>query len=157
VSDQARRHHYQFAHRVLPSAAFRFGAGLVAAARAGQLTLDGAWNGLGQELPEGERLPPGGLDVSHQQIASFDVLVVTFPAAERPAEAHLAAIAVPADGTDKVRYLVLEEAQSVIGGQRYTVLAEWTEDGRHVNYGPGPEPSAAPFVAAVTRTLSQAQ
>ena len=152
MSDGPRRHHYMFAHRTLPSAAFRSGPDLVVAGREGRLTLDRVWDNLGQTLPETERLPADGLRVDHHRLAAHDVLVVTLPRPEGPAEAHLAAIAV-ADDAERVRYFTLEEARSPIDGARYTVLAEWTSDGRHVNYGPGPDPEPAAFTAAISAHL----
>jgi hypothetical protein len=153
MSEGPRRHHYQFAHRLLPATAFRMGSDLVAAGRQGRLALDDAWNELGLTLPEGERVRPDGLDASYQRVDPYDVLVVTFPPAMGPAEAHYAAIAVPDDSTRNVRYLVLELGLSPIDGQRYTVMAEWTADGSHVNYGPGPEALPASFIAELTHRL----
>ncbi|MGI5174933.1 hypothetical protein ACQEVZ_01170 [Dactylosporangium sp. CA-152071] len=153
MSDGPRRHHYLFAHRELPSGLFRLGIDLVSAGRDGRLDLDAVWDRVGQTLPDHERLPATGLAVSHHLVADHHVLLVVFPAAQHPAEAHFAAMAVSAHDA-RVRYIVLEEARSVIDGTRYTVLGEWTEDGGHINYGPGPEPRTEAFLSAVRSHLA---
>jgi hypothetical protein len=155
MSDGPRRHHYLFAHRELPSAAFRFGADLVAAGREGRLTLDNVWHRLGETLPEADRLPSDGLRVDHRQVGAHDVLLVTLPVPQQPAEAHFTAIAVPPAAAG-IRYFTLEEARSPIDGRRYTVLAEWTHDGKHINYGDGPDPRPAAFTEAIIPHLVDA-
>ncbi|HEY7226173.1 MAG TPA: hypothetical protein VH561_21565 [Micromonosporaceae bacterium] len=60
----------------------------------------------------------------------------------------------PDDQALRARYFVLEEAWSPIDARRYTVIAEWTKDGSHLNGGPGPEPERASFLAAVAARLS---
>ncbi len=153
MPDGPRRHHYLFAHRELPSAAFRFGANLAAASRDGRLTLDNAWNHLGQTLPEAERLAADSLGVSNHRLDAHDIVVVTLPPPQHPAEAYLAAIAV-SDGDAEVRYFTLEDARSPVDGLRYTVLAEWTNDGKHINYGPGPDADPPSLVAAIAPHLT---
>jgi len=144
--DRPRRHHYLFAHRELPSAAFRFGADLVSAARDGRLTLDTVWVRVGEGLPEPDRLTPEGLSVSCRRLQDRDVLLVTLPAPQAPTEAYFAAIVVPA-----LRYFTLEDAYRPVDGARYTVLGEWTDAGIHVNHGAGPPPEPEPFLAAISR------
>jgi hypothetical protein len=154
-----RHHHYLFAHRELPSATFSFGADLVAAAREGRLALPGVWDRVGEALPEPDRLSPVGLTVAHHGLPGYEVALVTFPPPQRPAEAHFAAVAVPTvppsgAAGNGLRYLTLDAARSPVDGQRYTVLAEWTADGSHLNHGVGPAPYPGEFLLAVARTLA---
>jgi hypothetical protein len=152
VPDGSRRHHYLFAHRVLPSTALRFGADLVSAGRDGQLALDSAWDRVGQDLPEDERLPSAGLAVSHHHIDEHDVLLVTFPPPVGPPEAHFAAIALSTrDG--QVRYITLERGLIPLNDTQYTVLGEWTDDA-HLNLGSGPQPQPDAFLSALRLVLS---
>lgn len=154
MSAGLRRHHYLFAHRALPSTVFQYGADLVAAGRDGDLALDDVWHRVGQTLPDQERLPADGLAVSHHHIDEHDVLLVTFPPAVHPPEAHYAAIALSTrDG--RVRYITLEDARSPIDGSGYTVLGEWTDDGDHVNRGCGPKPGPDAFLGALGSVLTQ--
>jgi hypothetical protein len=151
VPDEPRRLHYFFAHRELPSAAYRFGADLVAAARDGRLTLGSVWDRVGEELEDPR--PSDGLDVAYHAIDGYGILLVTLPAPAAPTEAHFAAIVLSTvDGA--VRYFTLEDAYSPVDGSRYTVLGSWTEEGSHVNLGPGPLPRAELFLAALQRLMS---
>jgi hypothetical protein len=152
MSDGPRRHHYLFAHSDLPGAAFRFGADLMTAGRDGRLTLATAWDRVGEALPPDQRLPATGLAVSHHAVTGHEVLLVEFPPAEHPAEAHFAAVTL--SGAGGVRYFTLEDGRSVMDGSRYTVLAEWTEDRKHINYGSGPAAAPEAFLAALPRLLT---
>jgi hypothetical protein len=151
MPDGPRRHHYVFAHRELPAAAYRFGADLVAAARDGRLTLGPVWDRIGAGLPD--PLPSDGLDVAYHELGRYEVLLVTLPSPAGHTEAHFAAILLSTvDG--EVRYYTLEDAYSPFDGDRYTVLGEWTADGTHVNHGPGPLPSAELFLAAIQNGMN---
>lgn len=151
--DRPRHHHYLFAHRELASAAHRFGADLVAAARDGRLTLATVWDRVGETVPEPERLPSTGLATSHHPLERHEVLLVTLPAPDAPTEAYFTAVTVSTvDG--QLRYLTLESAYSPVDGARYTVLGEWTDNGSHINHGAGPEPRPELFLAAVRREVS---
>jgi hypothetical protein len=148
VLDRPRHHHYVFAHRELPSAAFRFGTDLVTAAREGRLALATVWDQVGATVPPDDRLPSAGLSVAYHALARHEVALVTLPAPDAPTEAHFVAIA-----TEPVRLFTLEDAYSPMDGSRYTVLGEWTENGSHVNHGPGPSPRPDLFLAAVEERL----
>lgn len=147
--ERPRHHHYVFAHRELPSAAFRFGADLVTAAREGRLTLATVWDRVGETVPPDDRLPSDGLDVAYHALAGQDVLLVTLPAPDAPTEAHFVALV-----GDPVRFFTLEDAYSPLDGSRYTVLGEWTDSGSHVNHGPGPAPEPGLFLAAIGERLA---
>ncbi len=151
--DRPRQHHYTFAHRELPAAAFRFGPDLVAAARDGRLTLDAVWTHVGDALPEPDRVAAQGLSGTYHTVSGYPVLLVTLPAPDAPTEAHFVAVVLSTvDGS--VRYFTLEDAWSPLDGSRYTVLGEWTADGKHVNYGPGSAPDAEEFLASLGQRLS---
>jgi hypothetical protein len=148
VLDRPRHHHYVFAHRELPSAAFRFGADLVTAAREGRLSLDTVWERVGETMPPEDRLPSTGLSAAYHEVDGHGILLVALPAPDAPTEAHLVAVVgFPA------RCFTLEDAYSPIDGGRYTVLGEWTESGTHVNHGPGPDPRPDLFLAVVREHL----
>jgi hypothetical protein len=140
-----RPHHYLFAHRELPSAAFRFGADFVAGIGEGRIGLAKAWELIGESFPEEERLPADELAIELHTLGTHDVVLVSLPPPAGQAEAHFVAIA----AADRLRYFTLEAAESPLDGRRYTVLGEWTEDHTHVNFGPGPEPDKALFLTAV--------
>ena len=153
---EPHRHHYLFAHRELPMAAFRYGPDLVRVARGGNLGegLTKLWVDLGTALPPADRLPPDGLTASWHDLGDYEVALVRMPPPGGVTDAYLAAIAVPKDG-EAVRYLVLERSVTGEGGQASTVLGEWLSGGDHVNLGAGPPPDPARFLAAVHARLQE--
>jgi hypothetical protein len=148
--DDPRPHHYEYAHRVLPSIVRRIGPGFVADEPGRDLTaaLVGLWSDVGQRLPEEQRLDPAGLAAQHVQ-GTPPMLAITMPAAVHMVEAHYIVIA--ADG-DATRYFVLEESWAP-DRPRATVIGEWTADG-HYNLGPGPDPDRDTFVHVVRGLLA---
>jgi hypothetical protein len=153
--DQPRTHHYQFAHRILPTLMLRPTIDLVALAGAGRLdvALAGTWRDFGAGLPEADRLPPDGLSGRLARAGDTDVLLITLPPTLYITEAHFVAVA-PAAPASARRFLTLERSWSLTG-EPVTVLGEWT-DRAHVNHGSGPQPSAGAFLAAVERLLGRA-
>jgi hypothetical protein len=151
---EPHRHHYLFAHRELPMAAFRYGPDLVRVARGGNLGegLTKLWVDLGTALPPDDRLPADGLAASWHDVGTHEIALVRMPPPGGVTDAYLAAIAVPKDG-ESVRYLVLERSVSTEAGQPTTVLGEWLSGGDHVNLGAGPPPEPAAFLAAVGERL----
>ena len=54
-----------------------------------------------------------------------------------------------------MRYFTLEASQNPIDQREHTMLCEWHEDGKHMNYGEGPEAEdEEAFVKAVITHLS---
>jgi hypothetical protein len=152
--DQPHRHHYLFAHRELPMAAFRYGEDLVRVARGGNLAegLAKLWVDLGTALPPDDRLPADGLGATWHDAGENEIILVRMPPPGGVTAAPLAAIVVPkAGGT--VRYLVLERSAPDAAGQPTTVLGEWLPGGDHVNLGTGPPPEPEPFLGAVAQRL----
>lgn len=154
---EPHRHHYLFAHRELPMAAFRYGPDLVRVARGGNLGegLTKLWVDLGTALPVGDRLPADGLGASWHDVGAYEVALVRMPPPGGVTDAYLAAIAVTKDD-ETVRYLVLERSISPETGHPATVLGEWLSGGDHVNLGAGPPPDPALFLAAVRDRLATA-
>ena len=152
---EPHRHHYLFAHRELPMAAFRYGPDLVRVARGGNLGegLTRLWVDLGTALPPGDRLGPEGLGASWHDLGGYEVALVRMPPPGGVTDAYLAAIAVHKDG-EQVRYLVLERSVSGDTGLPTTVLGEWLSAGDHVNLGAGPPPDPALFLSAVRDRLA---
>ena len=155
-SDPPRRHHYAFAHQVLPSLARQPGIDLPAMAVAGLLddALASAWADVGRQLPEEERLAPDGLHGELADLGGTAAVLVTLPPAQRTAEAHLAAI-LPADPPEHSRYLVLEHSWTA-DGEPATVLGEWVPGPEHLNLGPGPAPDRESFITALKERLASA-
>src|SRR5262245_32045281 len=120
---EPRRHHYRFAHRELPSAVFHFGDRMVTAGR--------GFAARGRTTTGGR--PGGGIP----PVRRHEILLVSFPQPTSPGEAHFAVVFLSRAGAP-ARYFTVEYARSPMTDVQYTVLAEWTQDGNHLNYGPGP-------------------
>jgi hypothetical protein len=155
-SDRPRAHHYDFAHRMLPALARRGRIGFLTAPTQARLDefLQNLWQSVGQHHPAEDRLPGDGLRAEVTIAGSIPVLLIIMPPACHGAEAHFVAItAGAAPGT--WRCLTLEHTWTR-EDKPATVLAEWTADGRHVSYGPGPAPNRPALLAALARLLSGA-
>jgi hypothetical protein len=152
-TDEPRPHHYQFAHRALPSSVHRFGVGLVTSAAHRELSpaLLTLWSEVGSRLPDEQRLDPAGLTAVYTADSLAPMVMVTMPPARYMVEAHFAAIVALGD---QARYLVLEESWSPNRVQA-TVIGEWTTDG-HFNLGPGPAPEREGFAHAVRALINPA-
>lgn len=146
---QPRTHHYRFAHQRLPQIMLDPGVDVLALAAAGRLdsALRSTWTAAAHGIDEAERLAPDGLA---GELHGADLVLVTLPPPMGPAEAYFVALA--AAGSTR-RYFTLEMSVSLFGDGAGTVLGEWTAD-RHVNYGPGPAPTAPDFLAAVRRRFA---
>jgi hypothetical protein len=149
-----RRHHYEFAHVVFRSIALRNPAGLIAAPldTLAEKTAE-LWVGVGRRLPEELRLPTTGLAFTHVVVGGGTSLLVTFPPALYPPEAHFALVLGPEAAEGVPRYCLLEESLDVVRGVRCTVLGGWDGD-THLNLGPGPSVDPDAFVAAVEARLA---
>ncbi len=152
-SDPPRRHHYEFAHRVLPELALQpdIDLGAMAAADLLDAALRSAWSDIGKLVPEAERLPPDGLHGELADLGGIPGVLITMPPAVRTTEAHLAALA-PCDPPERRRYFVVEHSWTA-EGEPATVLGEWTRDHSHLNLGPGPAPNAEAFAEALRELL----
>lgn len=103
---------------------------------------------------------PHDVKIHPTRVGAFPCAVIEFPEPKEVAEAHMVALLLPIDTSaelpdeaarPKGRYFTLEKGMTFGGGSR-TVLAEWTED-THSNYGDGPPPNVAEFVAALTKLM----
>lgn len=162
----ARRHHYDFAHRVLPQLVHRAPREfLEAVRREGEGFLGRVWENAGRGLPVAERLPPAGLAAWVERAADSEVVLVALPEPEGATEAHfVAAIVLPArkgwfgkgKGKEGARYFTLERTEEA-DGSAGTALGEWRIGSRgeaiHANHGTGPRPERAAFLAAICRLL----
>jgi hypothetical protein len=151
-TDDPRPHHYQYAHRALPSVVRHSGLEIVQAAAGRDITpaLQALWSEVGDQLPEDQRLDPAGLTVAYEPGPPAPLVIVTMPPAHHMVEAHFAAIVAVAD---QARYLVLEESWSPVA-DKATVLGEWTAEG-HLNLGSGPPPQRDAFLAAVRALVTR--
>lgn len=87
-------------------------------------------------------------------IKDFPYIIICMPPPAEVAEAHMIGIVLKVDfnidvedQVPSVSYFTLEKGESV-DGVDLTVLAEWSKEGSHSNYGIGPEPDAPKFLAA---------
>jgi hypothetical protein len=153
--DGPRRHHYAFAHRVLPLIMRNPDVDL--AHLAGDLerlggSLRATWERVGLDHAESERLPPDGLAVERRDVGDAEGLLVTLPPARHVAEAIFVLVA-PLDPPGARRYVTLEAGWDVVHRRPYTVLGEWSDRG-HLNLGDGPPAEGDAFVAAVSGVLA---
>jgi hypothetical protein len=158
-----RPHHYAFAHFVLRQVCaedpLRFFATMASPDRC--RFVDALWAETARRIGR----PIDGIDTAQTAITTTAVredcptLVVTMPPARAAAEAHLVALVLvglpkqddPPDHV-AVRCFTLECGTSFDGGTR-TVLCAWDAENRHLNYGDGPEPTVAAFLAAIRGKL----
>jgi len=153
VDTAPRPHHYAFAHRVLrsvvetqPDAAIRALAGDRAAFMLGDL-----WKMAAKGLDPAQVLSEDGLRREIRQTSrGRQVVVVILPEPAGITEAHYVAIASTDDG---LRYFTLEASVDFQSNDPITVLCEWSE-GRHLNFGPGPEPSIPALLDAIEPKLA---
>jgi hypothetical protein len=153
-ADRARRHHYQFAHSVLPAAAGKYGPALVRVTPADGYDemLADTWYECGAELPPEQRLSPDGLVSTVTEADGHRMLLVVMPRAAAPTEAICAAMVLPA-GQDTCRYLVLEHAHDPVTGEPGAVVGEWA-DGAHLLLRLDASPDPAAFPALVAEVLA---
>lgn len=104
---------------------------------------------------------PHDVKIHPTRVGDFPCAVIEFPEPKEIAEAHFVALVLPIDTSaglpdvaerPKGRYFTLEKSITFGAGAR-TVLAEWSED-THSNYGDGPPPNVAEFVAALTKLMA---
>jgi hypothetical protein len=147
--DRPRQHYYRFAHKALPGILFRSTEPFRGAALAGRADtgLQKLWEGVAKETASDS---DGTLSVRAlvHECAGRAVVLVTPPRPEHITEAHYIAIVLDHGDPSFVRYIVLEHSWDTQSQPR-TTLGEWTRDGSHINFGDGPEPNEAAFLAIV--------
>ncbi|MEZ6185352.1 MAG: hypothetical protein R3F62_10130 [Planctomycetota bacterium] len=149
---ERRRHHYLYAHRVLPHLAFDDPAGFCARLSdraAGQASLEALWERVGAD--SAFALPYDGLALSlHPLPGGRTAFLIQLPPPEIMPEAYFLAI-VP--GPEDLFVYTLEHSQDFETGDACTVVGAWNAAGDHLNLGRGPEPTAAAFLARVAEVL----
>jgi len=156
--DEARLHHYLFAHQYLLKEVFERGELLLPAlvGEEGPALLRSIWEVVGNSLDESERLEPEGLDCcSRIMEGNRLIIVVVMPAVEGLAEAWFVGIVGPLpDQPALPRMFTLEQGQDIFNDDVRTVMCEWTEDGRHRNFGTGSDVNVDDFVGAIEKIIS---
>jgi hypothetical protein len=144
--DHARPFHYRFAHRLLSTLLLNPRYRLRDMGADGFATefLHFVWSDYEQHFPAEERLSPDGLAGTLERAGTVEVLLVTMPPAEHKAEAHFVAV-VPCEPPEERRFLTLEHSWT-LADEPATMLGAW-DKGSHLNLGPGPEPTAAAYLA----------
>jgi hypothetical protein len=158
--NQARAHHYLFAHRVLPSVFFENPARFIEVlAKDGIGFLRFFWERVGSDLKDETALPASGLNYQTRRTDDgVTVVIITLPQPEAAPEAYFAAAVYrpPMEGGASLcRYFTLEYGIDLTGSQSRTVLCEWTSQPSpsHLNYGDGPEATEMAFFKAVCEKL----
>jgi hypothetical protein len=136
--DKPRPHHYEFAHRVMPSIALNPDVDLAALAADGRLdrALHATWAKVGEGHAETDRVSGDGLGSSLVDVNGLQAVVLSFPTPMHMAEVFSAVVA-PLEPPTARRYFTLEFSWDFAINQPDTVLCEWSSDG-HTNYGAGP-------------------
>lgn len=148
-----RRQPYIFAHLALPALFLRAPESMLTNLEENNVEfLRYLWRQIG--LKEGEHDEHAGMQitVACQPLAEGRMAIIELPLPERPTEAYRLALC---DVPDNPRYFTLELGEKLDGSPR-TVLCEWDANGRHYNYGDGPEAEdTAAFITAVRSTLDE--
>lgn len=158
---QARRHHYIFAHKVLPKMFFddpeKF---LDIVAHYGNHFLKWLWADVGERIKGGNGIPIEGLN--HRIIKRENglmVVVIVLPMPVVTPEAYFVAAAYRSASASHpepmVRFITLERSRLPEEGREDTFLCEWTRDEAHLNYGKGCKPDIESFVVAILALLEQ--
>jgi hypothetical protein len=153
VESAPRNHHYNFAHRVLrsvsdtqPDVLFKGLSG----DRAAKMLAD-LWKMSANGVEPDQVLSDDGLRREvHQSSRGEPIVVVICPDAIGITEAHFVAIVSTEAG---LRYFTLEASIDFETNADITVLCEWIE-GRHLNFGRGPDPTVSAFLDAIEPKLS---
>ncbi|MEM1182789.1 MAG: hypothetical protein AAGM22_30875 [Acidobacteriota bacterium] len=89
----------------------------------------------------------------------FPCAVIELPEPKESPEAFMVALVAlfdpengPPPDSIEGRFFTLEKGAS-FDGESWNVLAEWTADGGHSNFGAGPAPELGPFVAAISEKI----
>jgi hypothetical protein len=146
-----RYHHYVFAHRATPYQVFsEQERTLKAFENDGQAFVERAWVAVGGQAEKNGHKPieKTGLEFSMEQINDIKIYLIKLPAPTGITEAYFVATAVK---NGSVEYFTLERTICIAETceKNPTVLGGWTNDGKHLNYGKGPEPNKEDFVKSV--------
>src|SRR4051794_11605943 len=120
---QARRRHYEFAHRALPEIMLSPQTDLtwwLSDPERFEGALRATWKDVGARHLEAEGVSDVGLSVEHRYVNGVDGLLVTLPTALNPNEA-IFVLVVPLVPPMERRFFTLE-AGRVMNGQAYTAL-----------------------------------
>ena len=151
-----RRHHYDFAHRLLPQLVRTEPDRLIdtLASENGEEFLRYLWRVTEERLQPADRLP-FGLTRTIARLPSGQIAVVLgMPAPEAVTEAHLVAVV---SGPERiVRYFTLEHGITFPEEHPRTVFCEWT-DTSHLNYGDGPAPEIPAFLDHIEAHMAPRQ
>lgn len=133
---QARRHHYVFAHRALPSWFFKHTDMLWE-----RLSSDGSreigelWKNVGEHLEETHRIPAAGLRVEKlDPVVGHDALLITLPEAARMAEAAFVLLLRKEGRLHYLTYELTVGPDLSFNADR-AVLCAWNAQPSHFNYG----------------------
>jgi serine/threonine protein kinase/tetratricopeptide (TPR) repeat protein len=153
-----RKHHYRFAHTMLPVAFFDDPVELMAAFRKeGLVYLWFCWDQMGSTLTKRERLPKETLDFSFVDFeGKTDALVIKLPAPKGMTEAHYVALVhrpAKAPSTAPLTRVIALEHSADKEDNPMTCLCEWIGD-KHINIGEGPQPTHDNFISAVRAVLA---
>ena len=160
-NSQSRRHHYIFAHQVLPKMFFddpeKF---LDIMAHYGNRFLEWLWADIGEKIKGGNGIPIEGID--HRIIRrenDLTVVVIALPMPVAAPEAYFVAAAYrPGSASHPeamARFMTLERGSLPEQDRGGTFLCEWTRDAAHLNYGRGCKPNVESFVDATLDLLEQ--
>jgi hypothetical protein len=147
-----RRHHYTFAHHVLPGVFFADPENFLFVLRKrGTDALTASWNRVGNSFQPEERLPADGLDHEIRERDGYlTVGLITLPVTELSPEAYyVAAVYRPSfDGeAPLVRFLTLERRRP--DAPPHPAVCEWTRDQKHHVLGALRDPDREAFFDAV--------
>ena len=175
ISDRApvpepRCHHYTLAHLALRDAAFEHPLAVlsVLASPQAQEFLAEVFRSVATHCREREPRPdfqPEDVKIHTVRVSRYPCAVIEMPTPRTAAEAYFVAAVLLADPTKELpvskevqlRYITLEEGFVFPGAPPRTVLAEWTADRTHVNFGDGPPPQLEAFVAAIEGKLAESR
>lgn len=156
---------YHFGHRVLPSLGFQNPVGFLStvAGPTGQQLLQEVWEHVRAHFGiETERATPE-FPIEKFMIGEDCAVLIELPPPQRSAEPYFVVFATrlpesadspPPPTPPRARYFTLEKGvaelaelavllpddSGMLHAMTETVLGEWTAEGDHRNYGPGPKP-----------------
>jgi hypothetical protein len=160
----ARRHHYLFAHQILPALFYHDPAKFVDNLHRGKTKyLRFLWNSVGEQYveAESERMPATALGCQIRKLDQETTAgLIILPLPEETTEAYFVAVVYRPvkrrlfkKQDALVRYITLEYGWNYIPDEPRTVLCEWTAKGAHGNMGDGPEPTLNAFFEAVMELI----
>jgi hypothetical protein len=150
--------HYQLAHVALRSVAFQDPLGFLSlmASEKAREVLASLLEQVSEHCSGDVAFDANDVAIHRVRLLGSPCLVVEMPVATVPPEAHFVGVWLAInDGpeTAQIRYFTLEAAADSYATR--TVLGEWDEEGKHVNYGVGPEPSLEGFVQSLTALVAR--